>query len=548
MSSSQSLRQLSRINQSNAYDWNDQGLETLVTDSAGTITTQTDILGRVIAYTDVWDTLTEPEYEPQTGRVLSVVTTAPGQPSTTQTFSYDLDGKVKDITVTNTALGMNAEVIADPEYADDQLLESIAYWNGSTLTDVAPSAATGAAVSMKWNFRDRVDVSHAAESVYGHGFEAGHDSWVASSGELTSGTAYAGLLSAVVEQSTTDPATLTRTLTGLVAQRKYTVTAWVASTDDETVSTDVTVGVTGVDASAPTTLDPVEDEVVTWVPVSHTFTATGTSHEVVFSAVSTTGAGGEASILVDDIAVVKDAWVETDGAVSSGLVGSESVWDQVIRSQSGRIMRNTISDRGATDTSTYTYDAAGRLTQAVIPGHTLGYSYADTTGCTNNKAGRSGNRTKFTDTTSAGLVTDVRYCYDYADRLVSSNPVVAQSGANPVLGTALSTTGAPATIVYDSHGNTTRLANQVMVFDSANRHMKTTVTDGSVTTVVSYKRDATGRIVERSEKVGSAAAVVTQYLYSSGGLFATKTAGVVTYSLSLPGGVQLTASSGTDQV
>ena len=29
---------------------------------------------------------------------------------------------------------------------------------------------------------------------------------------------------------------------------------------------------------------------------------------------------------------------------------------------------------------------------------------------------------------------------------------------------------------------------------------------------------------------------------------ATKTAGVVTYSVSLPGGVQLTASSGTDQV
>ena len=240
--------------------------------------------------------------------------------------------------------------------------------------------------------------------------------------------------------------------------------------------------------------------------------------------------------------------METDGAVSSGLVPGESVWDQVIRSQSGRIMRNTITDRGVTENSTYTYDAAGRLVQAVIPGHTLGYSYADTTGCTNNKAGRSGNRTKFTDTKNGVLVSDVRYCYDYADRLVSSNPVAVQSGANPVLGMALSTTGAPATIAYDSHGNTTRLATQVMVYDSANRHMKTTVTDGSVTTVVTYKRDATGRIVERREKVGTAPEVVTQYLYSSGGLFATKTAGVVTYSLSLPGGVQLTASTGTDQV
>ena len=529
------------------YDWNDQGLETLVTDATGTIATQTDVLGRVKTYTDVWGTVTTPTYENRTGRVLSVATTASGQQPVTQAFTYDLDGKVLDIKVTSAALGMSNAVIADPVYATSQLLSSISYLNGSTLTDVAPSP-TGAAVSMKWNFRDRVDVPHPVEPVYGQGFEAGHDSWVASSGELTSGTAYAGVLSAVVEQSTTDPATLTHTLTGLVAERDYTVTGWVASTDDDTVSTDVTVGVTGVDASAPVTVDPVVDEVVTWVPVSHTFTATGTSHEVVFSAVSTTGSGGEASILVDDIAVVKDAWVETDGAVSSGLVASESVFDQVIRSQSGRIMRNTITDRGVTENSTYTYDAAGRLVQAVIPGHTLGYSYADTTGCTNNKAGRSGNRTRFTDTTSAGLVSDVRYCYDYADRLVSSNPVVPQSGANPVLGTALSTTGAPASIVYDSHGNTTRLANQVMVFDSANRHMKTTVTDGSVTTVVSYKRDATGRIVERREKVGTAPEVVTQYLYSSGGLFATKTAGVVTYSLSLPGGVQLTASTGTDQV
>jgi RHS repeat-associated protein len=47
--------------------------------------------------------------------------------------------------------------------------------------------------------------------------------------------------------------------------------------------------------------------------------------------------------------------------------------------------------------------------------------------------------------------------------------------------------------------------------------------------------------------VGSAAAVVTTFLYSSGGLFATKTGGVVTYNVSLPGGVQVSAVSATDQ-
>ncbi len=77
--------------------------------------------------------------------------------------------------------------------------------------------------------------------------------------------------------------------------------------------------------------------------------------------------------------------------------------------------------------------------------------------------------------------------------------------------------------------------------------MKTTVVDAGVTTVVTYVRDASGRVVSRSQKVGSAAAVVTTFLYSSGGLFATKTGGVVTYSLSLPGGVQVSAVSATDQ-
>ncbi|MDO7883489.1 hypothetical protein, partial [Protaetiibacter sp. WY-16] len=141
-----------------------------------------------------------------------------------------------------------------------------------------------------------------------------------------------------------------------------------------------------------------------------------------------------------------------------------------------------------------------------------------------------------TDTVGGVLVTDVKYCYDYADRLVGSTPVVAQSGANPVLGTALSTTGAPATIVYDSHGNTTTLGNQVMVYDSANRHMKTTVTDGGVTTVITYVRDATGRVVSRTEKVGTAAAVTTQYLYSASGLFATKTGRVSTTCCPSPAG------------
>ena len=306
-------------------------------------------------------------------------------------------------------------------------------------------------------------------------------------------------------------------------------------------------GTTRAEASTPVLLDPVIDETVTWVPIAASFTATATSHEVVFAVESTDGLGA-ASALLDGITVVQDAWVEPGTARGSALAPSESVTDQVLRSQSGRILTNTLTDGSTVESSSYVYDAAGRLVQASIPGHVLDYSYADTSGCTNDKAGMSGNRTGFTDTMNGVVVTDVDYCYDYADRLTSTTPVVAQSGANPVLGGTLSTTAPNASIVYDSHGNTTTLGNQVMVFDAANRHMKTTVVDGGVTTVITYQRDASGRVVSRSEKVGAAAAVVTQFFYGAGGLVATKTGSELTYQLSLPGGVQLAFTSATDQV
>ncbi|MDO7883715.1 hypothetical protein, partial [Antiquaquibacter soli] len=99
--------------------------------------------------------------------------------------------------------------------------------------------------------------------------------------------------------------------------RSYTVSGWLASTDDDTVVTDVAAGVSGVGASTPVTTTAAVSGAVSWVPVTYQFTASATSHEVVVSASSTTS---DASVLVDDVAVVQDAWTETDGAVSSDVV------------------------------------------------------------------------------------------------------------------------------------------------------------------------------------------------------------------------------------
>ena len=156
--------------------------------------------------------------------------------------------------------------------------------------------------------------------------------------------------------------------------------------------------------------------------------------------------------------------------------------DSVVRSQSGRIIRNTLVDGSTAEASTYSFDGAGRLTTAVIPRHTLSYAFAGSGSCgVNTAAGRDGNRTGFTDVKDAGLPTEttssVSYCYDLADRLTSTSGS-GVSGAAPVSGSALSTVGPLPSLGYDPHGNTTALANQVLGYDVADQHVSTTVTDG----------------------------------------------------------------------
>lgn len=50
--------------------------------------------------------------------------------------------------------------------------------------------------------------------------------------------------------------------------------------------------------------------------------------------------------------------------------------DTAVRSQAGRVLKDTLTDTVTTAASTYGYDGAGRLVAASIPGHELGYSFA----------------------------------------------------------------------------------------------------------------------------------------------------------------------------
>ena len=108
------------------------------------------------------------------------------------------------------------------------------------------------------------------------------------------------------------------------------------------------------------------------------------------------------------------------------------------------------------------------------------------------------------DTKDGGTPTEVAYCYDGSDRLTSTSVTGAPSGASPVAGGDLTAAGSSPSLAYDEHGNTTVLADQVLTYDGADRHSTTTLADG---TVITYTRDASGRIVQRASTPAATTAV-----------------------------------------
>gem|GEM_PF-1400120 len=207
--------------------------------------------------------------------------------------------------------------------------------------------------------------------------------------------------------------------------------------------------------------------------------------------------------------------------------GASLASDVVTRSQSGRVTDETIDGVDAKPTGpdpNFVYDGAGRLkTAVVLAGHTLTYNFANSGNCGyGTSAGRGSNRTSVTDN-----AVSTTYCYDGADRLTSSS--------DPAVGTP----------VYDAHGNTTALGTapgaQALTYDGADRHTQTVV--GSTT--VRYVRDATNRIVSRTEN-----GATVRYGFSGPGdspSFTADAANAVTErTMALVGGVSVTKRATAD--
>lgn len=182
--------------------------------------------------------------------------------------------------------------------------------------------------------------------------------------------------------------------------------------------------------------------------------------------------------------------------------------------------------------STNTYDKAGRLTNATIGTNTYVYNFTTPTTCTgtyNSNAHKNSNRTSMTVN---GVTTT--YCYDYADRLISSSDTKVTNAQ------------------YDTHGNTTSLGTApaaTFTHDSSDRN--TGITEGSKS--LTYIRDVQGRIISRTLVNG--ATTPNKYSFTASGdtpdvLLNNTGTTVVEKYLTLPGGVMLTirpAQSGNAQ-
>ena len=178
------------------------------------------------------------------------------------------------------------------------------------------------------------------------------------------------------------------------------------------------------------------------------------------------------------LAVAPDNYGRTASLAWTGLLSSVIATDVVDRSQTGRVVDETIDGVDANpevdpdlEHENFEYDGAGRLTDAWVPDHTLAYGYGANgdTSCTALNpvsAGLNGNRTSMVK--DGG--TPTTYCHDGASRLLSSSDTAV---------------GSPT---YDARGNTTVLGAQHLLYDGADRHTETRVTGGAT---VRYVRDAT---------------------------------------------------------
>jgi RHS repeat-associated protein len=204
---------------------------------------------------------------------------------------------------------------------------------------------------------------------------------------------------------------------------------------------------------------------------------------------------------------------------------ASTVVDTVTRSRDNRITDDVVTENGKTAAAyAYSYDTVGRLVAATVPHHALTYRFDAANGCGPAKAaGANTNRTSSTDSRDGAPAVTTAYCYDDADRLLSTSGGVALS------------------FDYDSQGDTVKVGGDTLGYDSTKRHIATTTANG---TSIAYTRDVQDRLTKRTVTGAGAKDGTTRYSYSStqddADLILDGAGNLLQRIVALPGGVLLT--------
>jgi YD repeat-containing protein len=130
---------------------NGNPLVTSVSDGVGTVTTTVDLLGRVVAYTDVNGVRTETSYD-LVGRAQAEKVFPPNPADAPQEVKRGHDDAGRPTTVT-----LGTTTLATATYTAAGELQSVTYANGSSLAAIGRND-TGATTSHTWRTADGTSV------------------------------------------------------------------------------------------------------------------------------------------------------------------------------------------------------------------------------------------------------------------------------------------------------------------------------------------------------------------------------------------------------
>ncbi len=557
---------------SNNYAVGGDPLVTSSSDASGTITTTTDLLGRTTSYTDALSQTTTTAYD-DLGRLQSRngplgneqftydnynrLTEQKLDGTTYATTTYDAYSRIQDVTY-NQAQGAS-----QPATAPQVMSSSSGSVGSGSLTLSKPTGTANGDLLVMTASAD-LDASENVTYTIPSG-------WTQALANTRSDPASPGNnLQVWYKTATNEPSTYAITpdhnnliggsitrIDGHDPNNPIDVSNFTASTTGEASAPSVTTTVANTLALRIATWDQSKSLVA--IPPNHTETyhvdVSGHDNWGGYKTQTTAGSTGTAQLdlsggapYVGFTVAIKPAASQggnptpmklTPGRDTLGRLNTQSYTlgngtagptDTITRSQSGQIVSGTENGQA----KSYTYDKADRLTNATIGSNIYSYSFgSQDTSCgtgsnTNSNSGKNSNRTS---QTINGVIT--AYCYDQADRLISSSdPTIASPQ-------------------YDTHGNTTSLGTSpstTFTYDSSDRNIG--ITEGSKS--ITYIRDVQSRIISRTLINGTT--TTNKYSFTASGdtpdLLLDSSNNVVEKYLSLPEGVLLTirpAQSGNNQ-